>query len=111
MPRAKFDGVIEAVRYAKNGEIALVRAYERRGLIWSDQILLGRQDLVERLKQGLRFVTGLRKPFLGGVFEIKKTVHYTERGKSGFIVATDGATTASEQHPEGRDALPGIPIF
>ncbi len=32
----KFDGVIEAVRY-KNGQIAVVRAFERRGTTFSDR--------------------------------------------------------------------------
>jgi len=31
MAQAKYDGVIEAVRYAPAGRISLVRAYERRG--------------------------------------------------------------------------------
>ena len=31
MAKLKFDGLIEAVRYAPDGKIILVRAYERRG--------------------------------------------------------------------------------
>ena len=48
----KFDGVIEAVRYNPDGQIALVRGYELRGVTYSDRVLLDRNTLVERLKEG-----------------------------------------------------------
>jgi len=47
----KVDGVIEAVRY-KNGQIVIVRAYERRGATFSDHVLLERKTLLERLQKG-----------------------------------------------------------
>ena len=60
---AKFDGVIEAVRY-RGGKIELVRAYERRGATFSDRVLLDRAALLDRLKKGKRFVTGQRTELL-----------------------------------------------
>ena len=60
----KIDGVIEAVRYNPNGQIALVRAYERRGATFSDRVLLDRKTLLERLKSGKNFSIGQRKEFL-----------------------------------------------
>jgi len=38
-----------------DGQIALVRAYERRGVTFSDRVLLDRATLLERLKNGKKF--------------------------------------------------------
>jgi hypothetical protein len=67
----KFDGVIEAVRY-KNGQIELVRAFERRGSAFTDRVMLGRHEFLERLKKGKKFVVGKRKEFLAGTFEVQE---------------------------------------
>src|SRR5271157_661681 len=99
MARAKFDGVIEAVHYTPGGQIILVRAFERRGTVWSERILIGRNELVARLKQGKRFVTGQRKEYLGSSFQIGRAVRLMQGS-----VVTDGQ--ASE-----RDHLDGVPIF
>ncbi len=99
MARLTLDGVIEAVRYNPAGKIEVVRVYERRGLVWSDHILLNRQDLVERLKQGKKFATGVRKTYLGSVFETGPAVHY----KDDHIIAADNAGS-----PE---RLPGVAEF
>ena len=72
----KLDGVIEAVRYAPDGKIALVRAYERRGATYSDHLLISRDELVKRLKAGKRFVVGSRKEFLASTFEVAAEVAY-----------------------------------
>jgi hypothetical protein len=99
MARKKLDGVIEAVRYTPGGQIIVVRAYERHGVVWSDHVLLERKELSEQLKQGKRFVVGERKIYLGSVFETGTAV----REMDGNIV-TEGQTS-------GRDLLTGIPIF
>jgi hypothetical protein len=99
MARAKFDGIIEAVRYLPDGKIASVRAYERRGFIWSDDILLTRADLLTRLEQGKKFVIGQRKTYLGSMFETSQPVHQVQ----GYIVL--------ESQSAGGDALPGVPVF
>ncbi len=98
---AKFDGVIEAVRY-KNGKIDVVRAYERRGATFSDQVLMDRKTLLERLKDGKRFVTGQRKELLGSTFEVGKPVMVA--GSNGKQIVT---TTTTAEH----DALEGVPSF
>ena len=99
MARKKLDGVIVAVRYAQGGNIVFVRAYERRGVVWSDQILLERKELIKRLNQGERFVVGERQTYFGSVFETGTGVHQIE----GNIV-TEGQTSA-------RDLLTGVPVF
>jgi hypothetical protein len=99
MARKKLDGVIEAVRYTPDGKIAVVRAYERHGVVWSDHVLLERKELSERLNQGKLFVVGERKIYLGSVFETGKAVHQIEDN-----IVTEGQTSA-------RDLLNGVPVF
>ena len=98
MARAKYDGMIEAVRYAVDGTIDVVRMYERRGATFSDRILLNRAKLLERLKMGEKFVTGQRQEFLASTFETTKVVQLL-----GDVIAT--APTS------GRDWLEEVPFF
>jgi hypothetical protein len=99
MTSRKVDGIIEAVRYTPGGKIAVVRVYERHGVVWSDHILIGRQELSERLKDGKRFVIGERKTYLGSMFNTGDTVCQLQD----FIV-TEGQAGV-------RDLLNGVPIF
>jgi len=80
----KFDGVIEAVRY-KDGQIEEVRAFERRGAAFSDRIMIPRIKLLERLKDGKKFVVGQRKEYFAGTFETGKPVQVVSRGSREFI--------------------------
>lgn len=97
MPK-KIDGVVEAVRYAPNGSIAMVRAYERRGAAFSDQLLIERALLVERLKKGEKFVTGQRKEYLGSTFET---------GSEILLVGEVISTSKGVSH----DTLDSVPFF
>jgi hypothetical protein len=97
----KFDVVIEAVRY-NNGKIEVVRAYERRGATFSDRILLDRKTLLERLKDGKRFVTGQRKEYLGSTFDV---------GKSVKLVGQDGKQVVTTLPNADHDELEGVPAF
>lgn len=99
MAREKIDGVIEAVRYSPEAKIKLVRLYERRGVVWSDHILLDREELVERLNAGKHLVTGRRKMYLGGVFEI------------GPAVQLEHEQIITAGQPAGRDHLAGALVF
>jgi hypothetical protein len=103
MARAKYDGVIEAVRYTANGKIDFVRAYKRHGATFSDHILLRRGELLEQLKKGQRFVTGQRKEYLGSTFETGKTVKWSSHNGDGVIL-TDGQTSR-------HDFLESVPIL
>lgn len=98
MAKIKFDGMIEAVRYAPDGKIDLVRAYERRGATFSDHILIKRAQLVGRLQKGEKFITGQRKEFMGSTFETAKPVRLT-----GDIISTGTASN--------HDLLEDVPIF
>ena len=98
----KFDGVIEAVRY-KNGQIEIVRAFERRGASFSDRLLLDRKKFLNLLKKGRRFVIGKRKEFLASTFEVQdKPVQVIERNGNEII-----STRAEADH----DELEQAPVF
>ena len=98
----KFDGVIEAVRY-KDGEIEVVRAFERRGAAFSDRIMVPRHELLERLKKGRKFVVGKRKEFLAGTFDIlDKPVQIVER---------DGREIIATRKDADHDELEQAPVF
>ena len=97
----KFDGVIEAVRY-KNGQIQVVRAYERRGAAFSDHVLLDRKTLLKRLQSGKRFVTGKRVEFMAGTFKV---------GKDVITVKQDGREWVATRPDVTRDELEEVPVF
>ena len=97
----KVDGVIEAVRY-KNGEIEVVRAFERRGSTFSDWILVPRHELLERLKDGRNFMTGTRKELLASTFETGKPVR---------VVSRDGKEFISTRENADHDELEQVPVF
>jgi hypothetical protein len=90
MQNKNVDGVIEAIRY-KDGHIEFVRAYERRGMTFSDRVLLDRRTLLERLRQGKRFVLGRRKESLASTFEIARPVMLVRRNGNEYIATRPDA--------------------
>ena len=97
----KFDGIIEAVRY-KNGQISLVRGYERRGASFSDRMLIDRKDLLERIKNGKLFLIGSRKEFWAGTFK---------EGKPVKVVTSEGKDFISTRDASDHDELEETPFF
>lgn len=102
MAPMKFDGVIEAVRYTADGNIQMVRAYQRRGATFSDHILLDRQTLVQQLKKGKKFVVGRRTKLMASTFETSKNVRL--RGSKGQEVV-------STSEKADRDLIEEAPVF
>jgi hypothetical protein len=98
----KFDGVIEAVRY-KNGQITIVRAFERRGAAFSDRVLLDRRELLERLKKGKTYVVGKRKELLAGTFEVQE--------KPLQVLEQNGREIISTRPEANHDELEQAPVF
>ena len=98
----KFDGVVEAVRY-KNGQISVVRAFERRGAAFSDRILFDRKEFLDRLKKGRRFVVGKREEFLAGTFEVQE--------KPIQVLNRDGKEIISTRPNADHDELEQAPVF
>jgi hypothetical protein len=98
----KFDGVIEAVRY-KNGQITIVRAFERRGATFSDRVLLDRKEFLERLKKGQRYVIGKRKELLASTFEVQE--------KPVQVLEQNGREIISTRPDADHDELEQAPVF
>ena len=98
----KFDGVIEAVRY-KNGQIEVVRAFERRGAAFTDRIMLGRDEFLKRIKKGQRYVVGKRKEFLAGSFDVQE--------KPVQLLTRDGKEILSTRPEADHDELEQAPVF
>ena len=97
----KVDGVIEAAHY-QNGQIVNVRAYERRDATFSDYILIDRQDLIERIKKGKKFLVGARKELMASTFELGKPVQVLTRNGKEII-----STSSEADH----DELESTPVF
>jgi hypothetical protein len=102
MGRPKADFVIETVHYSPKGEIEWVRGYERRGEVFSDVVILPRQELVERLKKGKKVFAGRRLTKMGSAFELSKAVQL--RAVNGNTVIVTESTSAAS------DRLDGVPI-
>src|SRR3989304_4017742 len=97
----KPDGVIEAVRY-KNGQIMVVRAYERRGATYSDWGLIERKALLERLQKGEKFAVGAREPLRASTFKLAHELILVKQDEHQWIATRSNAT---------RDELEGTPVF
>jgi hypothetical protein len=98
----KFDGIIEAVRY-KNGQIAVVRVFERRGSTFSDRVLLERKEFLERLKKGQKYIVGKRREFLASTFDVQE--------KSVQVLEQDGRQIISTRADADHDELEQAPVF
>jgi hypothetical protein len=98
----KFDGVIEAVRY-KNGQIVVVRAFERRGAAFSDRVLLDRKELLESLKKGRKFMIGTRTELLAGTFDVQ--------GNPVQVLEQNGREIIATRSDADHDELEQAPVF
>jgi hypothetical protein len=101
MAAKKVDGVVEAVRYAPDGNVALVRLYERRGPAFSDRIVLDREAFAAALRGKKRFVAGKRLPLMGATFETGAEIRLVKTSAGEFI--------QSELGSGDRDDLKGVP--
>jgi len=97
----KIDGVIEAVRY-KNGQILMVRGYERRGATFSDRVLLDRKALLDRVRKGQQYVTGSREEFMASTFKTGRKIILIRQDDRELLATSVDAT---------RDELEEVPAF
>ena len=98
----KFDGVIEAVRY-KDGNIEVVRTFERRGAAFTDRIMLDRNEFLDRLKKGRKYLVGKRKEFLAGSFDVREELVQ--------VLNRDGRDIISTRAGADHDELEQAPVF
>jgi hypothetical protein len=105
MAQPKMDGVIEAVRYTPEGQIDLVRMYQRRGAAFSDCVLVSRPELIAQLKNRKKVYIGQRQQYLAGTFTLGLALRLV--GRAGREVVTASATRSSTL----VDSLTGVPLF
>jgi hypothetical protein len=98
--RPKFDGVVEAVHISPDGNIDWARTYLRRGPTFSDYILMSRQDLIEHIKAGKKFIIGRRVAKLASTFEEVAPVRVVQKDGTEVLVSGDNP-------PNGGDHLEG----
>lgn len=97
----QIDGVIESVRY-KNGQILVVRAYERRGATYSDWVVLDRKTLLERLQKGQQFISGSRNDLMASTFTLSKPI---------MLVKADDREYIATYKSASKDELENVPLF
>ncbi len=102
-PEAKrADLVLVDARLSQDGQrITVARGYERWGDVWSDLLILDRDALIRRLKDGRRIFTGRLKD-LPGDFDLLARVSLGDGGGS--------IRAGSRARSESADDL-GIPLF
>ena len=103
MAKVKYDGVVETVHYQPDGKVSWVRAYLRRGPIFSDVLILDRPTLVEHLKAGKRYMVGRRIPQLAGTFEVTEPLKVLDKNGQDVLATGDNQVE--------QDRLEGVPII
>jgi hypothetical protein len=103
MAKKKFDGVVEAVHYAPDGQIKWARVYLRRGPTFTDRILLDRDALIGQLKAGKNFMAGHRVEQMAGTFEVTRPVRILSTNGREVLVMGDMQSD--------RDCLEDVPII
>lgn len=101
MAKQKFDGVIEAVHYQTDGQVDWVRAYLRRGPVFSDLVIIDRQTLIDLLRSGKRFVVGERVAYMGAQFEVSHPLRLVQKDGKAILVVGDRDAES--------DCLNGVP--
>ncbi|MBN1267014.1 MAG: hypothetical protein JXA25_16095 [Anaerolineales bacterium] len=90
--KKKVDVILVAVKLSENGQMDFARGYLRRGPVWSDLVLLQREQLIERLQTGEKVYTGAETDMVGD-FEIHEQLQIeTVNGKDLFIIGNEKAT-------------------
>jgi hypothetical protein len=103
MAKSKVDGVIQAVHYNPDGQVAWVRAYLRRGPTYSDRVLLDRQTLIEQLQSGKRYFVGDTVPQMASTFDIAQAVQIVEKNGKQYLVT--GAKDIDHDRLEGAPVI------
>ncbi len=103
MAKSKIDGIVEAVRLDEDGQVETARIFERHGQVFTDRFLVDREDLIERIKSGQKFMTGKRLYKMGSSFHTGEDVNVVSSKGNQVLVVGSG-------EPE-KDAIHSIPRF
>ncbi len=103
MAKFSYDGVVEAGHFKPDGQLDWVRVYERRFAVFSDRLIIRREEFIKQLKAGKRYMLGERIPSMGGTFNVTQPVHLFEKDGKQVIIVGDPLTTTDE--------MMGVPII
>jgi len=103
MAKLKYDGVVESVHYKPGGEVDWVRAYERRGATFTDYVLIDRQTLIQRMKNGKKYVVGRRIPLMASTFEVTQPLRLVRSGGKDVLIVGEAQAD--------QDRLNGVPLI
>jgi hypothetical protein len=103
MAKKNYDGIIEAVHYAPDGQVAWVRAYLRRGPTWSDRIIMTRRDLIDEIKSGSDLMIGRRVELMAGTFDVTHPVKVANNSGRDVLISTKDGSDC--------DQLEGAPVI
>jgi hypothetical protein len=99
----KADVVVVAARYDDGGRRLLqAQAYERRGAVWGDVVLLDREALLGQVRSRRKVFAGEARAEVPGDFILRGAIR--ARGAAGQPVLVQGASV------DGADDL-GVPHF
>lgn len=103
MAKIKYDVVVEAVHYNAQGLVSWVRAFKRRGPIFSDWIQIPRAELITDLENGVRYVIGQRVEYMAGTFDISATLRLVSQNGDTYLTSTADKLK--------KDHLPGVQVI
>jgi len=99
----KADIVVVAARYDDGrGRLSQAKAYERRGAVWGDVVLLDREALLGKVRSRRKVFAGEVRAEVPGDFILRGAIR--ARGAAGQTVLVQAASAA------GVDDL-GVPLF
>ena len=103
MTKINYDGVLETAHFNPDGQVDWVRVYQRTGAVFTDHVILSRQEFVNQLKSGKRYMLGERILNMGGTFNVTQPVRLIQlEGREVLVVGKAGGA-----QPE----LAGVPII
>ncbi|PKO05444.1 MAG: hypothetical protein CVU41_12495 [Chloroflexi bacterium HGW-Chloroflexi-3] len=103
MAKKKFDAILEAVRVDEDGQVQLARIFERYGVVFSDHLLIDRDDLINRINSGQKILTGKRQYKMGSVFDTGEYVRVVSSKGKDLLSVGSGDTN--------KDKLLSVPRF
>jgi hypothetical protein len=103
MAKPKFDGVVQAVHYNPDGQVAWVRVFLRRGPTFSDRIIMDRNTLIASIQSGKHIVSGQRVLQMASTFDIQGPIQVIDKDGKQILV--------TNSREVDQDCLEGVPVL
>jgi hypothetical protein len=94
--KAKVDLLITAARYdPQSGKVAMVKGHEPKGVVWTDVLLLPREELLRRRRNGDRVAFG-RHIDLASDFELEGMIRL-EKSDGREVMLAEGKSGDTDE--------------